>query len=103
MSAIGGVSGNNGNAKIGSTDITELTKWNFKPKVVISKWGSNTTNGYKNAVAGTKDGNGTLEGKWDPGAVVLSQIDVATVVTLLLITFAGQQYTVPAIVSDFSL
>lgn len=96
------ISGKFGNVKIGSTALFELTKWTFTRKVAVHKYASNATNGFKKAVAGVKDGSGSLGGEYDSSNRIDTQIDVGDSVTLLLYTTASQYYTVPSMISELT-
>ncbi len=96
-----GISGKDGDVKIGSTQIAEITKWGFNPKANVPKYASNKTGGYKAAVAGIKDGSGSLEGKWDPAIPATTVIAPGTSVTLKLYINATQFWSVPSIIEGF--
>ncbi len=96
-----GVSGSSGDVKIGSTSVAEVKKWTFNPKANVAKYASNKTSGYKKAIAGTKEGSGSLECVWDPAIPPTTTINVGTSVTLKLYTTATQFYSVPCVVADF--
>ncbi len=98
-----GISGKNGYAKIGATNIAEVTGWSFKPSSNNSAWGSSDSSGYKKRVAGTKDGSGSIEGKYDPSTSFIGVIDVGTEVTLLLYINATKYYSVPSIIDSYDL
>jgi len=101
--AAAGVSGQFGDVKIGSTQISEVCKWNFNPKANNPAYSSNKTGGYKARVAGIKDGSGAIEGKWDPANPATAVIDVATLVTLKLYLTATVFYSVPAIIDALKI
>ena len=98
-----GVSGAFGDVKIASTQVSEIKKWTFNPKANVAKYSSNKTGGYKKAVAGIKEGSGTLECIWDPAIPPTTTINIGTSVTLKLYTTAAQFYSVPAVIADFSV
>lgn len=98
-----GISGKDGDVKIGATSICEIRKWSFNPKSNNPSYASNKTSGYKRRVPGVKDGSGTLEGAWDPATPAVSVIDVGTEVTLLLYINATQNYSVPSVIDSFKL
>ncbi len=93
--------GSGGKVLISSTSVGEITKWTFNKNAVVTQFGSSESAGYKKAIAGTKFGSGTIEGKWD-GALT-APIKEGTSATLLLYTNASEFYSVPAIMSNFTL
>jgi hypothetical protein len=97
------VSGKDGNVKVGATTIAHVTKWSFSPESNNPNWASNQTAGYKNRVAGIKDGKGKLSCKWDTTALQIATIDVGQAITLDLFTTATQKYVVPAIIDDLEV
>lgn len=99
VSGIGAVSG--GGVKVGATTIAEVKNWSFNPKSNNPAYSSNKTGGYKERVAGVKDGSGSLEGVWDPADMFIAVIDVGTEVTLDLFITATQKFVVPAIIDDY--
>jgi len=96
-----GISGKDGDVKIASTQIAEITKWSWNPKANVPKYASNKTAGYKAAVAGVKDGSGSMEGKWDPAIPATAVIAPGTSVTLKLYINATQFWSVPSITEGF--
>lgn len=94
-------SGSAGKVLISSTSVGEITKWTFNKNAVVTQFGSSEAAGFKKAIAGTKFGSGTIEGKWD-GALT-APIKEGTAATLLLHTNATELFTVPAIMSNFTL
>lgn len=98
-----GISGKDGDVKIGTTSICEIRKWSFNPKSNNPSYASNKTAGYKRRVAGVKDGSGSMEGAWDPATPAVAVIDVGTDVTLKLYINATQFYSVPAVIDSFKV
>jgi hypothetical protein len=96
-----GISGKDGDVKIGATQIAEITKWSFNPKANIPKYASNKTGGYKKAVVGVRDGAGSIEGKWDPAIPATSVVAPGTLVTLKLYINATQFWSVPSAIEGF--
>jgi len=94
-------SGKNGTAKIGSTALVDITHWTLEKSVATTRYASNSTAGYKATVAGVRMASGTIDGKWDGSAV--STIIDGTSASLLLYLNATEFYTVPAIISKFSI
>lgn len=84
---------------IGSTPIADITSWELNKEAVTSRYGSSSTSGYKKTLPGSKMGAGTIEFKWDGGAV--SPIVEGTVVTLKLYTNATEFFTVPSVIKTF--
>ena len=58
------LSGKDGNVDVGGTDVAEITSWSFNPTANVSAWGSSDSSGYKKRLAGTKDGTGSMAGKF---------------------------------------
>lgn len=98
-----GISGKDGDVKIGSTAICEIRKWSFSPKANNPSYASNKTAGYTRRVPGIKDGSGSMEGAWDPASPAVAVIDPATAVTLKLYINATQFYEVPSVIDEFGL
>lgn len=100
-----GISGMNGDVKIGSTSIFEICKWGFNPKANVAKYASNKTLGYKKAVPGVKDGSGNCEGKWVPAnpAYTTGILVEGTLLTLNLYINATQFWQVPSCVESFKI
>lgn len=102
----GGISGKGGDCTYGTTpgtQVSELTKWTFNPKTNCPAWASNKSGGFKKRVAGIRDASGSLEGKWDPTNPITSGLQDGAMVTLNLITMAGSQFTVPAIIEGLKV
>jgi hypothetical protein len=98
-----GISGVNGNFLIGSTAVSETTKWNFGPKSNNPKYCSNKTAPYTWRVPGVKDGSGSADGKWDPTNPLTAVLDVGTLFTGKFYLDAVAYYQVPAVVDDIKL
>lgn len=98
-----GISGKDGDVKIGTTSICEIRKWSFNPKSNNPAYASNKTGGYKKRVAGVKDGTGSMEGAWDPATPATAVINPGTSATLKLYINATQFYSVPSIIDSFKL
>lgn len=98
--ASAGISGKDGDVKISTTQIAEITKWDFKPQAKNVSYISNKTAGYEATVAGPKSGKGNMTGVWDPANPATGVIDVGTAVTLLLYINATQFYSVPAVIDQ---
>lgn len=98
-----GISGKNGKIMIGSSNLTDCTGWTFDREVEIHKYGSCSSNGFKKKVDGTKDGMGTISGKYDPDDPIEDYIEEGDHVTLLLYVDASKFYSVPAIIAKLSV
>lgn len=106
-----GISGKDGDVKIVTTvnsstvetQICEITKWNFNPKVNIISYASNKTAGYKRKLFGVQEATGTLEGVWDPANPASSSITAGTEVSLKLYVNATQFWAVTAMIESFSM
>lgn len=91
------VSGKAGTVLVGATPVVAVTKWTFEPSAVVHKYASNNTNGHKRAVAGTRDGKGTIETKISGSALWTAGQSV----TLILRGPAtGDTITVPAVIAS---
>jgi len=90
------VSGKTGSVLVGASDVLEVTKWTFEPSAIIHKYASNNTAGHKAAVAGVRDGKGTIETKvhtntlWTAGQSVTLILEGPT---------SGDTITVPAVIA----
>jgi hypothetical protein len=98
-----GISGQYGDAKISTTSIAEIGKWDFESKAKNAKYTSNKTLGYERTLPGTLSGSGGLTGFHDPTAPATAIIDAGTAVTLKLYINATQFYVVPACIDNFKL
>jgi hypothetical protein len=99
-----GITGRDGDAKIGSVQICEVTKWNWVPKQNIVSYASNKTAGYKHRQAGIKEGQGTLEGVWDPANPAYTVIPEGTAsLALKLYITATQFWAITGIIEQFTM
>ena len=98
-----GISGKDGDVKIGTTSINEIKKWSFNPKVNTQRYASNKTGGYKCTIPGTKEATGTLSGVYTATNSHINVIDVGTMVTLKLYITATLYFSVPAVITDYKL
>ena len=71
------VSGKEGTVLVGASAVTEVTKWTFEPSAIVHKYASNNTSGHKKAVAGVRDGKGTMEARVDSDVVWKAGASVA--------------------------
>ena len=94
-------SGKDGKVLIGGTPVADITRWEFHKTAGVRKYASSSTAGFRKAVAGVKDGQGTIEFKWDAGAA--SPLVEGSGVTLLLYTNASEFFSVPAVIDNFRL
>jgi hypothetical protein len=97
------ISGKGGKAQIGSTDISEITKWSFNPTSNNSAWASSDTSGYKKRVAGVKDGSGSIEGVFDEEDEIYLTFEPGDSITLKLYIDASKYYSVPSLIDSFSI
>ena len=88
-----------GGSVTGGGSSAQITSWSFNPTSNNSSWGSSSTNGYKDRVAGVKDGSGSVEGKWDGSQAMVE----GTEYTLVLNTSGGTAFTVPCFIDSFSV
>jgi hypothetical protein len=93
----------NGDVKVTGTQVAEVKKWHFAPKANVPKYASNKTAGYKRAVAGVKEGAGSIDFVWDPSNPLTGTLDVGTAATLTLYINAAQFYSVPAVIESITL
>lgn len=98
-----GISGIGGDLLIAGTQIHEVKKWSFKPKIDTKDYASNITAGYKKRVLAVKDASGTIDGVWDPWDPITTQMDVGSLVTLHLQLMTGQFISAPSIIDDLSI
>lgn len=109
-----GFSGKGGYVKAGSTQVAEVTKWNFKATSNNPAWASSDTAGYKTRVAGVKDGSGSLEMKVDRTSLFLATLTEGTLVTLHLYAEEhfdtatppvedSKKWDIPAIIDDYDI
>lgn len=94
-------SGKDGKILIGATPIADITSWELDKEVRTNRFASSSTAGFKKTVAGVKQGQGTIEFKWDSAAA--SPIVEGSAVTLKLYLNATEFFTVPVIVRTFRL
>ena len=92
--------GNTGSVIVGTTDWIEVTKWTFDMKAAVSKWGSNSSSGFKKAVAGTKDGSGTIEVKIDTGGTMDAVAGASATLLLHTDDSGSNYYSVPAVIAS---
>jgi hypothetical protein len=85
-------SGNFGTVHGGAGEILEVLSWKLTKKAAVHQYCTNTCNGYKKTVAGTKSGSGTITGLLDGALGLTEGVDV----TLQLYYSASGYYTVPA-------
>lgn len=84
-------SGKGGTVSAGGA-IAQVTSFSFNTTSNNSSWGSTSTNGYKDRVAGVKDGSGSIEGKWNGSAPVTPGAEVALTLTLDTGTISCQAF-----------
>ena len=94
------ISGKNGTVKISSTDLFEVTRWTFQPQCAVSKYASNNTAGYKAAVAGILDANGTIDVKLDTANSLDLVAGSAATLELHVDSGGSNYYNVPAIIAS---
>ena len=94
------VSGQYGNAKIGVSQVAETTKWTLTANCNAFRYGSNVDNGSRTTVAGKKEADLALEGKYDPSNPLPSQFDVGASVTFNLYLTAIGFFSVPAVIKS---
>lgn len=92
-------SGKDGKILISAAPIADITAWEFDKEVHTTRYGSSSTAGFKKSVPGVRQGQGTIEFKWNASAA--SPILEGTEVTLLLHLNATEMFTVPAVIKNF--
>lgn len=105
------ISGKNGSVETtsgsggGDGAQAEITGWTFNTTSNNPSWASSTNPGYKKRVAGVKDGNGTISGKYDSSNTLFDTLEPGVTVTLTLkINATGSNYyVVPAIIDEFNI
>jgi hypothetical protein len=97
------ISGKNGKVLIGSTALAEITDWTFHTTSVNHAYASSSTGGYRQRVAGVKDGGGSIGFKLDPADPITDDFDEGSSVTLLLYIDATHFYSVPAVMDSIQL
>lgn len=93
------ISGKDGTVKVSATDLLEVTKWTFDPQCNISKYASNNTAGYKAAVGGVMDGNGTIEVKLDTANSLDLLAGSSATLDLHVDATGSNYYSVPALIA----
>jgi len=66
--------------------VAEVKKWSCTMKANVAKYCSNKTGGYKKAVTGAHDGNGSLDCVWDPTLPATEIFEEGSYVSLQLFT-----------------
>lgn len=99
-------SGKDGKVHDGGGAIADITRWTFSKSSNNHAYGSSSSGGHKARVAGVKDGNGTIEGKMQAGA--LPPVEEGDSVTLQLYedgNAAGSTpyWSVPAIIGNVEI
>jgi predicted secreted protein len=94
------VCASDGDVKIGTAELPEITKWSFKPEVSVQEYASNKTSGFKRKVCGSHSATGTIEGKFDRTDPITTHFQEGSTVVLTLIIITGQTITVPAIIKS---
>lgn len=104
-----GISGKDGSVELtgapaGDGAQAEITGWTLNTSSNNPSWASSTNPGYKKRVAGVKDCNGSISGKYNSDNVLFDSLlpGVSVTLTLKLSGSAGF-YAVPALIDDFNL
>lgn len=79
-----GISGNQGYAMVGSSEIEELTGWTMDRDPGTQTYNAHSGAGWQKTTTGNKKISGTITGKYDPDDPVDSQIATDSLVTLQL-------------------
>ncbi len=94
------ISGKDGQVKIGSTTLAEITKWTLTTTAQNPAYASSATQGWKTRREGVRDASGTLNLKLDLADPISDDFDEGSAVTLLLYLDSTRFYTVPAIIDS---
>jgi hypothetical protein len=97
-----GISGSRGDVLLNTTQVSEVTKWSFNPKIESKAYTSNKTLGTKKRIKSNKDGSGSVEGIWDPWDPITDHLEEGTEVSLKLQHETGQFWLVPAIIESLT-
>lgn len=97
--------------KISSSDVWEILKITWKETAVVTRYGSNQSQGFGKSISGRRDGDLTIEGKFDTGAVsplLYTDENSNTSLSGASVTvqnyFDGTHYwNIPAVVEDFEV
>lgn len=92
-------SGNGGSVSAGG-DVAEVTKWTAEESAAIDKFGSSSSGGWKNGVAGTKDIKGSVEAKID--AAEGMPFDAGDSVSMVLTAVTGSTLSGTALIASIS-
>jgi len=84
------ISGQYGTFKIAASEIIEVYFWSLSRKAAVHARATNQSSGYKETVAGTKSGSGTVRGNFDPEDDVRNHMDVGDTVTATFYITATQ-------------
>lgn len=96
-------SGTTGSVLISASNVHDVTKWTFNTTAETSPFGSNMSGGFKKRLPGTKDGTGTIEGKYNSASPIEDSLREGTSVTLTLQRMSGKTYSVPAVIESLEL
>lgn len=102
------LSGDYGTVKVGvagsgASTIVVCDHWTFEGKAAVHKRGHNQSGGFKEAIAGTREGSGTIKGPVSPSSG-LPPLDDGDQVALMLYSTPTHGKTIPyAIVSSVKL
>jgi len=94
------ISGKNGKVEAGGSAISEILRWEFTPTCNNPSWASSSTAGFKDRLAGVKDGSGTFDAKLDTDSEIYDSIVEGDEVELKLYLNATLYFTVPAIIDS---
>lgn len=94
------VSGQYGTVHVGSSEVTPIDAWSLSVKSEVGVRGTNSSSGWKVAVAGTKSGSGTIKGPWDPDDPIDDHLDAGSAVALKLYTTATKYLSLNAIIES---
>jgi len=84
-------------------ELVECTGWTLDRKVAAHRYASNTSNGYKRAVAGVKSADGTAKGMYDPADAFWSKIAEGTDIWLRLYVDPDRFFMVRAMVESLKI
>jgi len=96
-------SGKYGNFKIGSTTVVECMNWKLGRKAAVHQYASNSTNGFKAAVAGVRSGTLSFEGKIDHASPIENFVYEGQSITFRGYIDGTNYYTIPCVVESLDV
>lgn len=97
------ISGQYALVKIGASSVAECQGFTWTRTCILHAYASCATGGFKKRVAGTRDGNGSINGVFNPDDAPEDYFDEGDAVTLLLYVDASSYYSVPAVIENLEI